>query len=96
MDSGIEKSLCNSCHHDIIYEKINFSVPLPPPYFRTIWDYKNADVGFIQRVIENFNWQYAFESKTINEKVQVLRSIYFRKQDDSYFRIGVVSQVPMR
>ena len=72
VDSGIEKSLCSSCHHDIIYGNTNFTVPLPPPHFRTIWDYKNADASSIQRAIENFSWQYAFESKTINEKVQVL------------------------
>ena len=41
-------------------EKITLRVPLPPPNFRTIWDYNNADVGSIQRAIENFNWQYAF------------------------------------
>ena len=54
VDSGIEKSLFSSCHHDIIYGKINFRVPLPPPQFRTIWDYKNADASSIQRAIENF------------------------------------------
>ena len=30
------------------------------------------EVGSIQRVIENFNWQYAFKSKHVNEKLQVL------------------------
>ena len=38
--------------------------------------YKSAlglkDVVSVQRTIENFNWQYTFERKTINEKVQVL------------------------
>ena len=75
MDSGIEKSLCSSCYHDIIYGKINLRVTLLPPYFRTIWDYNNADAGSIQRAIENFNRQYAFESKTINGKVPVLSEV---------------------
>ena len=69
VDSTIEKSLRSSCHHDIIYGKINFRVPLPPPHFRTIWDYKNGKASFIQDALGNFNWQNAFESKTINEKV---------------------------
>ena len=72
MDSSIEKSLCSTCYHDIIYEKINFKAPLPQQHFRTIWDYKYVDTDSIQRTIENFNWEYAFESKTINEKIQVL------------------------
>ena len=75
MDSGIEKSPCSSCHQDIIYGKINFRILLPPPHFRTIWDYNNTDAGCIKRAIENFNWQYAFESKTINEKIQVLSDV---------------------
>ena len=42
VDSGIEKSLSSSCHHDIICGKINFRVPLPPRHFRTVWDYKDT------------------------------------------------------
>ena len=75
VDSGIEKSLCSSCHHDITYGKINFRVPLPPPHFRIIWSCKNADASSIQRAIENFKWQHAFESKAINEKVQVFSEV---------------------
>ena len=75
VDSGIEKSLCSSCHHDTISGKINFRVPLLPPHFRTVWDYKNADAISIQRAIEIFNWQYAFESETVNEKVQVFSEV---------------------
>ena len=71
VDSGIEKSVSSSCHHDIIYGKINFRIPLPPPHCRTVWDHKNADAISVQRVRENFNWQYAFERKPINEKIQV-------------------------
>ena len=40
----IEKSLCNSSHYNIIYEKINFRAPLPQRNFRTVSDYKNANV----------------------------------------------------
>ena len=72
----IDKSLCSSCHHDIIHGKINFRVPLPPPHFGTIWDYKVADASSIQRAIENLNCQFAFESKTINEKVQVFSEVF--------------------
>ena len=42
--SGIEKSLCSSRYPDIVYGKINFRVSFPPPHFRTIWDYKNAEL----------------------------------------------------
>ena len=75
VDSGIEKSHCNSCHQDIIYQKINFRVPFTPPNFRTIWDCKNTYVGSFQLAIKNFICQYEFESKTDNEKVQVLNEV---------------------
>ena len=29
---GIEKTIHEKCHHDIIYGTLNFNVPLPPPY----------------------------------------------------------------
>ena len=74
MDSGIEKSFLSSCHH-IIYGKIKLRVPIPPPHFTIIWNYKIADAGSIQRARESFNWQYAFESRTIYEKVQVFREV---------------------
>ena len=60
-------------------EKINFRVPLPPPHFKVIWHYMDADVGSVQRAIENFICKYAFESKSINEKVQVPREILMNK-----------------
>ena len=64
-------SLCSSCRHDIIYGKINFRVPIPPPHFRTIWDWMPTPALFS---ILHINWQYAFESKTINEKIQTVFS----------------------
>ena len=52
VDSDIENSICSNCHHDIIYGKINFRVPLPPQHFRTICYYKNPDASSIQHAIE--------------------------------------------
>ena len=36
--SGVKLSLYEKCHHNLIYGKINFKVPLPPPYEREVWD----------------------------------------------------------
>ena len=78
VDSGIKKSLYSSCRRDVIYGKIKFWLPLPPQDLRTIWNYKNANIGSIQRAIKN-SWQYKFESETVNGKVKVLCEalIYF-------------------
>ena len=75
MDSAIEKPLCSSFHDYTIYGKNNFRILLLPPAFRTIWNHKNADVGFIQSVMEKFNWKCSFESKTVNEKLQAFSEV---------------------
>ena len=36
--SGVELSLYEKFDHNLIYRKINFNVPLPPPYLRELWD----------------------------------------------------------
>ena len=67
----IEKSRSSSCHHDTIYEKVNLQGLLPLPHFKTIWDYKNAHVGSIQRAKESFNWQYSLKVKLLMQKYNV-------------------------
>ena len=69
---GIEKTIHEKCHHDIIYGTLNFNVPLPPPYYREIWDYKHANTENIQKAISMFDWQKAFENKNTNEMTRIL------------------------
>ena len=33
---GVEQSLYETCHHNIVYGTLNFNIPLPPLYFRKI------------------------------------------------------------
>ena len=41
---GVDVSLFNKCHHNIIHGKIDIRVPLPPVYVREVWDYSKANV----------------------------------------------------
>ena len=52
---GVEQSLYETCHHNIIYGTLNFNISLTLPYFREIWDYKNANTECIQKSIYNFD-----------------------------------------
>ena len=54
LTTGIEQSIYHKCHHNIIYGKLNFDIPLPPPYYRKIWDYKKANTEAIKRDISVF------------------------------------------
>ena len=46
---------------NIICSKINGRVPLPPLYVREVWDYSQANVENIKKVISNFKWSKALE-----------------------------------
>ena len=71
-ESGVEKSLFDKCHHNLIFGKMNFKIPLPPPYKREIWDYGKANVDGINRSIKDFNWRHAFQDLPVDDKVRVL------------------------
>ena len=42
-NSGVELSLFDTCHHNLIFGKLKFMIPLPPTYKRHVWDYKKAN-----------------------------------------------------
>ena len=56
LDSGTRPALDPKCHHHIIYSKIHFEVPPPPPIKRKIWHYDKAKVEAIRRSLVNFPW----------------------------------------
>ena len=68
----IEKTIHEQCHHDIIYRTLNFSVPLPPPYYREIWNHKHANTENIQKAISIFDWHKSFKNKNTNEMTRTL------------------------
>ena len=47
---GVDASIFDKCHHNIIYGKIDIHVPLPPKYVREIWDHSKADVQNIKKI----------------------------------------------
>ena len=65
---GVKQSLYKTCHHNIIYGTLNLNILLRPPYFRKIWDYKNAKYVCIQTSIYNFDWTRDFQNRNCNEK----------------------------
>ena len=67
--SGVELSLFEKCHRNIVWGKIGFKIPIPPPYMREVWDYKNASAESIQHYISSIDWDFLFWEKSINRKV---------------------------
>ena len=75
VDSGTLPSLDPACKHQIIYGKLNYSVPCPPPYKRTIWKYHLADTPSIQELIRNVDWNLCFLNKSVDEMVDIFNKV---------------------
>ena len=50
---------------------MNFNVPLPPPYYREIWDHKHVNTENIQKAVSMFDWHKAFKNKNTNEVTEI-------------------------
>ena len=74
IDSGVISSLHATCHHQIIFAKIDFKIEFPPPYQRLTWDYKNANKNSIITAINNFDWEKAFSNVSIHGQVEILNN----------------------
>ena len=74
-DVGVEQTLYNKYHHNIIYESINLNIPPPPLYYMEVWDYKNTDPVCIQRAISLVKWNDVFSNKTKDEKDKSLNML---------------------
>ena len=69
---GVDVSIFDKCHHNIIYGKINTRVPFPPTYVQEVWDYKKVNIENIKKAISNFDWNKAFENLSVDEKLELL------------------------
>ena len=58
-------------------EKANFNVPLPASYIPDVWDYKNAKRENIHNSVSSIDWDFIFQGKTVNKKVNILNKCLF-------------------
>ena len=56
LDRGNRASLDSYCHHQIIYCKVNFRIPPPPPFERKIWHFKRANIVAIKKSMTSLPW----------------------------------------
>ena len=96
LDCGTRAYLDTYCHHQIIYCKVNFRIPPPPPFERKIWHFNRANTAAIKRSMTSFprlqhlnnntdpNWQV--KTYTENFLCQIL---YQMKLRDLYPMIHV-------
>ena len=51
VDSGVQLTLHENCHHQITYCKLNLKIEHPSSYEPLVWDFKRADLNTITTAI---------------------------------------------
>ena len=72
LESGVDHSLHQNCHHQIILVKFNLKVYYPPPYERAIFHYSQTNDDHIQQSINLFD----SENASLNTDVDSLAIIF--------------------
>ena len=52
--------------------KLNLKIEYPPPYERLVWDYTKVDTNSIRRALEQANWEFSFQIKSVYEQLLIL------------------------
>ena len=68
---GVDCTIFDKFHHNIIYSKINICVPLPQSYVREVWDHKKVNIENIKKAISNFDWNEVFDNLSLGEKKKI-------------------------
>ena len=71
-ESDVHPSLHPDSHHQNLFAKFNLEIHYPPPYFREVWQYQDANTDLIRGAIDMFDWDRAFINTNVNEKVFIL------------------------
>ena len=71
VESGVQSSLHQNSHHQIVFARFNLKVVFPPPYEREVWHFKKANVDHIRRAINGFQWEKSFQNMNVNDMVHL-------------------------
>ena len=79
---GVDASIFNKCHHNIINGKIDIRVSLPPKCVREVWGYSKAYIQNIKKSFKDFNWRKTLESLSTDSKVDLLDQTLLNKKQN--------------
>ena len=71
MEYGVHPSLDEHCQHQIIFGELNISLPCPPPYKRTVWDYSKSDIQSIRDSLQQTDWPLTLQGLNTDQMVDV-------------------------
>ena len=70
-ESGVHSPLYLNCHHQLIFAKFDLRICYPPPFERSAWHYKQANIEFIRQGIDNFDWSRASDNVSKRRQVSI-------------------------
>ena len=71
IESGVHPSLDDHCQHQLVYGKISISIPYPPPYNRTLWDYAKSNDRAIKIAISSVDWVSLFDGLDTDQMTEL-------------------------
>ena len=75
MQSVVHSSISSTCHHEIVFAKLNLKFKYPPPCEHILRDYSRVDKGSINRAINAIDWEESFANKTVESQVSELNDL---------------------
>ena len=75
MESVVHSSLSSTCHHDIVFAKLNLKVEYPPLYEHVFWDYSRTGKVSINRAINAIEWEELFANKPVESQMSELNNL---------------------
>ena len=75
-ETGVLPSLDVHSKHQIIFGKLNFQVPCPPPYKRKIWSYARANINQIRNEMSMKDWDIILRHKSVNQMAQLFSETF--------------------
>ena len=71
VESGVQSSLHQHCHHQIVFARFNLKIVFPSPYEREVWHFKKANVDHIRKAINGFQWEESFQNMNVSDIVHL-------------------------
>ena len=71
MESGVQSSLHQNFHHQIVFATFNLKVVFPPPYEREVCHFKKANVDHIRKATNGFQCEKSFQNINFNGMVHL-------------------------
>ena len=71
VESGVQSSLHQNCHHQIVFSRFSLKVVFLPPYEREVWHFKKANIDHVRKAINGFQWEKSFQNTNVNHMVHL-------------------------